>query len=58
MRSTITYRRPAPVNKHNWDGGKVGNAFGPVRKGPQPELPKTLPTSLHQLELALGKKPS
>ena len=55
MPKFITYQRPAPVKKQSWDGGKVGHAFGPVRNAPQPELPRALPSSLHQLELALGK---
>ncbi len=54
MPKFMTYQRPAPVNKQSW-GGKPGHGFGPVRKTPQVELPKTLPSSMHQLELALGR---
>lgn len=54
MPKFMTYQRPTPVNKQSWSG-KPGHAYGPIRKAPQPELPKTLPSSMHQLELALGK---
>jgi hypothetical protein len=54
MPKFMTYQRPTPVNKQSW-GGKTGHGFAPVRKAPQADLPKTLPSSMHQLEQALGK---
>lgn len=54
MPKFMTYQRPAPVNRQSWSG-KAGQGSAPARKTPQAEVPKAPPSSMHQLELALGK---